>query len=275
MKGLLLLGACAILVAPGADAATLNALGYVYGRVQEGGSSTHKEASDDRIAFDTALDGPRLTALARLQGDVNAYEAGASGDIATGEYATNVRSINADYPGNLAWGETSSFESFTATGAGTVAFDLRLAGDWNVGALSEGDETSHLSLIGWMYISELGDADGAQPRFLLRQTAETLQKVGSVSRLLSYLLPIENGKSYGFTTTVATMLENVLDGDGSATFSGRLSVTPGAGVSIAYGDPAFLSEVPPAPVPLPASGLLLLGGFGAASLLRWRRSPAV
>ena len=255
----------------GAQAATISTGTFVSGLAPSaGGGFEQAEDFDERTAFDTAIEGGSQSVAARVDQGGTILEAAGSLDIATGKFGTAIRTQNPVFPENLAFAEATSFESFSVQGSGSVEFRLDLTGSWDVGGLNPLDpDFSAVILRADFFVSELGSADGARPRFLVRQGGPDSQLSGTVSERLSYVQQVLDGKSYGFNTTVVSSLERTIGG-GTASLAGALLLVASPGVSIDFSDPAFLSEA--VPIPLPASAFLLLGSLGAVSAARLGRS---
>lgn len=269
---------CLFLAAPtsGLHAASLFVGSYVSGPVPAaaGGLEVLTD-SDDRYSDDTVVTGLSRSAAAVVDQGGTAYEAAASADLATGQLTTSVRNraaISAPAPvgaANTAWPNMEAFETFSVAGNGSVEFRIDLTGAWDIGGLEPLEpDFSRLVLYGGFY---LGTPSGAEERPFFRVIEEgpSARLSGSVSDTLSFTQMVADGETYGFNTFFFSSLEGS-SGDSSVDWSGILSVTPRGGAAIRFSDPAFLAGTPPAPVPLPASGLLLLGALAAVTLLRNR-----
>jgi hypothetical protein len=263
---------CVSIAPVSAQAATIFTGALVSGLVPAtGGGFEQADASDDRYSDDTAIEGGSRAAAARVDQGGTVLEATGSADVVTGRFGASASSRNPVFPENLTWSEATSSESFSVQGNGSVEFRMDLTGGWDVGGLDPLDpDFSAVVLLSDFFIAELGAADGVRPRFLVRQSGPGAQLLGSVSQRLSYVQDVIDGQSYGFNATLGTSIERVAGG-GSASLAGSLLLIASPGVAIAFADPAFLSEAQPAPVPLPASAVLLLGSLGGLGALRLGR----
>lgn len=271
------LATCCLLMAvptSGLHAASFFVGSFVNGPVPAAGGGLETLTDDDsRFSDDTASTGLARSAAAAIDQGGTAYEAGAEADFATGVLRTSIRTrsaiaapapIGAD---NTAWPDIESFESFSVTGDGSVELRLDLTGAWDIGGLDPlNPDFSHLVLYGGFYISSPSGAE-ERPFFRIIEEGPSARLTGSVSETLSFTQIVADGETYGFNTFFFSILEGS-SGDSSVDWSGLLSLTPGGGAAIRFSDPAFLADTPPAPVPLPASGLLLLGAMTAAAFLR-------
>jgi len=93
---------------------------------------------------------------------------------------------------------------------------------------------------------------------------------GKIQTTLSISSDVEEGDKLQFGSFLDSKTE-FRSMNGWIFSQGVFSVRASEGVELAFGDPDFLSGQRPAPVPLPFSGFLLLGGLAALGTAKRRR----
>ncbi|MBP7001878.1 hypothetical protein [Amaricoccus sp.] len=228
-----------------------------------GNAGVHGAGSDPRdgIIRDTNVGGRSVSVASSFSAPGGSAEASASADARTGKLTSfGLKNGGA----GDAEGAAYAASSFTASKSGSVDFYFDLSGAWDVQDAPGLDYENRLYQEAIMEITSNGGTHYEQHIVDTAYDADfnppDLPPTGTTSRRLKYTAVVQSGTAYSLTGYVYTWLSGVAYGSG--TLDGVLSYVAHDGVALTFDDPRFLV----APVPLPAGGLLLLGGLGAALL---------
>jgi hypothetical protein len=171
-------------------------------------------------------------------------------------------------------------ETYSISGSGSVRIEMDYDGIWDITA-----QTCILCQDGvfaeqWQALGSLsavgggGNINGARDHFQLNQSSPS---AGSTSGTLVLTGTVSDGATLHVTSELLTQILEGTNGIVDFYRTAYLSVTFLDGAVGNPSDSRFLSIEPdrgqPSLIPLPASGLLLLGAFGGLALMRLRRRP--
>jgi hypothetical protein len=215
----------------------------------------------------------------------------ASGNIATGEMKARIGTNPGTYYGGIdgvgvigaQGGGVSQVlisETFVASGSGTVRFDLAYDGSWSLGPqpfLSCCDESGPVAgffdpqwgIEGGLTLGGPGVLSGENFFFAYGSDPDG----GSVAGVLTAFATLIDGQEYGISMTLVTAIYFGATGGIDFSNTAVLRFTTDPGLTLAFADDRFLSAM--APVPLPASGLLLLLPLIGLARLRNRRARSL
>lgn len=210
----------------------------------------------------------------------------ASGNVATGEMRAQIQTNPGTYfggidgvPVNAAQGsgvsEVLISETFIASGSGALRFDLAYDGFWDLAPqqyLSCCDVNGPVAGFfdpSWLILGSLTLAgSGLLSGETFFHTNSYDPDSGSVAGVLSAFGWVVEGREYGISMHLLTGILGGATGGINFANTAVLSFSTDPGVTLAFDDSRFLSQM--AVIPLPASGLLLLAAAGALVTCRKR-----
>jgi hypothetical protein len=221
----------------------------------------------DERDYNSVSDGPLQSLTVQASESETAYIARAAADSNAGALSTGATITESPESYNSASALSWVSEELNVSGTGSVTFVMRLSGDWAVDAL---EEYGGIFLIGDMLLNTEDEFNRIATYGLFQEEPDYVAS-GVVDEILWYELAVDGEQKYEFFASSFVSIGNVAQ-NGAVSLAASLSIEPSDGVLLAFSDPAFLGGSSPAPIPLPAGGVMLLSGLAIGGALVRGRS---
>jgi hypothetical protein len=229
---------------------------------------------ESSLLIDTLTDEPVAEVVASISADDGAGGRGeasgrASFDLRTGElraFASHVPYVSGSNAG-YASASVTMIETFSVSGAGRVRLVLDVSGSWDYGCANS-DPALCISAIA--AIGFTSPSQGVEDR--ISETFDTNGSQYGFVRRLTSTLEVQDARSYGIIAALSAQMLPLAGSAGTVDMGSTavLSVFSDPGIALSFNDPAFLSERPPSPIPLPPPFALI--GLSVFALVVAKRS---
>jgi hypothetical protein len=215
----------------------------------------------------------------------NVGDAYASVDAVTGTLRTSVNQSYEGYFGQGAAGGSAIakvYETFTASGTGTVTAYMKIDGSYSVSTKSvvfPGDgSVIPAPDIGFQLTGSISLGNGTGGPYDIENLDDPgncycggrTSASGLIDDLLSVSLDVADGQTFDF---MAQLITQMFSGEGILDFghTGLLALTTTPGLTLLPSDPLFLSNPTLATTPVPAALPLFASALGTLGCFGWRR----